>query len=232
MTKKRPSTDPKLAVAYIRVSTDKQAEGPEAQRQAIESWARSNGVTVVSWHQDIGVSGAASLSDRPGFLDALAALEESSAGLLVVAKRDRLSRAEPVELAMVERQIERLGAVSVSADGAGNGNDASSLLMRRMVAAFAEYELLIIRARTKAALQAKKARGERTGSIPFGKALAADRKTLVDNHFELAVIAKARALAAVGTSLRAIAKTLNAEGHRSRSGTPFNATQVKRMLAA
>ena len=43
--------------------------------------------------------------------------------------------------------------------------------MRRIVDAFGEYERLLIKARTRAALRAKKARGERIGQIPYGRRL-------------------------------------------------------------
>ena len=48
-------------------------------------------------------------------------------------------------------------------------DDPSSILMRRMIDAFAEYEKLIIGARTKSGLAAKRRRGEKTGGmVPYG----------------------------------------------------------------
>ena len=45
-----------------------------------------------------------------------------------------------------------------------------------MVDAFAEYERLVIKARTKAALGAKRKRGEKTGgAIPYGSELGPDK---------------------------------------------------------
>lgn len=80
------------AVAYLRVSTTDQHLGPEAQRKSIETWAAANGVQVVAWHADPGVSGGSDLDDRPGLVAALAELRLVGAGVLVVAKRDRLAR--------------------------------------------------------------------------------------------------------------------------------------------
>ena len=40
--------NPKRAVAYLRVSTDEQRLGPEAQRAAIAAWAVREGITVVA----------------------------------------------------------------------------------------------------------------------------------------------------------------------------------------
>ena len=51
MTQRRriaPTTDTRTAVAYLRVSTDEQHLGPEAQRAAITAWASREGVSVVA----------------------------------------------------------------------------------------------------------------------------------------------------------------------------------------
>ena len=55
--RKKRHTDPKVVVGYVRVSTDEQALGPEAQLQAIHSWCDAEGATLAAVHDDIGVSG-------------------------------------------------------------------------------------------------------------------------------------------------------------------------------
>ena len=86
------SGDANVAIAYLRASTEDQRLSPEAQRASIEAWALAQGVVVVAWHVDAGVSGAADLSDRPALVAALAELRLHRAGIFVVAKRDRLAR--------------------------------------------------------------------------------------------------------------------------------------------
>ena len=57
------------AVAYLRVSTDEQAEsgaGLAAQRNAIAAVAAVRGWTITAWHQDGGVSGGKAPHQRPG----------------------------------------------------------------------------------------------------------------------------------------------------------------------
>ncbi len=227
------NTTTTTAIAYLRVSTDEQAAsglGLEAQRAAIEAWAQRTGATVAAYLSDDGVSGAAGLDKRPGLASALAELDNGA--VLVVAKRDRLGR-DPILCAMVERSAARVGARVVSAAGEGTDDDGpASVLMRRMVDAFAEYERLLIGQRTKAALAAKKARGERVGGLPYGYALAEDGATLVENGPEQAVLAEARALRAAGLSLRGVAAELARRGFVSRTGGVFAATQIQRMVAA
>ena len=54
------------AVAYLRVSTDDQNLGPQAQFVAIQRFASSKGIEIVAVHEDHGVSGGAQLVLRAG----------------------------------------------------------------------------------------------------------------------------------------------------------------------
>lgn len=219
----------KVAVAYLRVSTETQDLGPDAQRAAIERWATVQGVRIAAVHEDHGVSGGATLEKRPGLLAALDALPAHGAGLLVVAKRDRLAR-DPIVAAMVEAAARREGARVVSAAGEGDGDDPSALLMRRMVDAFAEYERGVIRARTKAALAVKRARGERTsGAAPFGYRFDPSGRQLVVDPTEQSTLEQIREWHAGGVSLNGIATRLNRGGVAAR-GARWHASTIMRVL--
>lgn len=223
-----PTADTRTAVAYLRASTEDQHLGPAAQRAALTAWAAREGVTIAAWHTDAGVSGGAAIADRPALLAALADLRTHGAGVLVVAKRDRLAR-DVMAAAMIERLTLDSGARVVSAAGEGTeGDDPSAVLMRRMVDAFAEYERGVIAARTRAALAVKRARGEATSHAPYGYRTAEDGR-LVKAEGEQAVIARVRRARAEGLTLRAIADALRAEGLVNRAGRPFAASSLCEM---
>lgn len=228
---RRRSGTSTVAVAYLRVSTDRQELGPEAQRAAIEAWASREGVTVAAWHVEAGVSGAAAIADRPELVAALASLTVHRAGVLVVAKRDRLAR-DVMAAAMLERMACDAGARIVSAAGEGtDSNDPSAVLMRTLVDAFAQYERAMIAARTKAALGAKRARGERAGTVPYGfTADAAGR--LSPCPAERAIIAQVHALRAAGLSFRAIVAELARVGVVGRTGNALDVRQVHSLAKA
>jgi site-specific DNA recombinase len=222
--------NPLLAVGYLRASTDEQRLGPEAQRAAIEAWAVREGVQVVAWCVDQGVSGGSDLGDRPALVDALSQLRTLAAGLLVVAKRDRLAR-DVYIASTIERAVAQGGARVTSADGTANGDTPADAFMRTILDGAAAYERALIRARTKAALGAKKARGERAGTIAYGYRLAADGVRVEADEAEQGVLSVVRELRAAGLSHRAIVAALAARGLVSRAAAPFNQTQVARMLA-
>lgn len=225
----KPAADTRKAVAYVRVSTEDQNLGPDAQRAAIAAWADRNGVEIVATFEDKGVSGAAAIDRRPGLMAALDALAEHGAGLLCVAKRDRLAR-DTMIAAMAERLAERAGARIVSADGVGEGNDPAAALLRGMVDLFAAYERAMIRTRTVAALAQKKARGERTGAVPVGCRVGADGRTLESDPAEAEIVAAVVRARAAGLSIRAIVAELAAAGMRTRRGGEIQSTQVARIL--
>lgn len=227
----RPAPSPSLVVGYVRASTDRQDLSPDAQRASLTRWCEANGARLVAVHEDAGVSGAAPLDKRPGLLAALDALTANGAGVLLVAKRDRLAR-DVVVAAMVERLAERSGARVLAADGTGNGVGPEAQLMRGIVDLFAQYERALIRARTKAALAVKAARGERTGGVPYGFRLAADGLHVVANPEEAAVVERARTLRAEGRTLRAIAADLDTRGTAPRGGGRWHPQTVANIVRA
>ena len=214
--------------AYLRVSTEQQqiaGNGLTAQADACQRVA----IELAGIYKDEGVSGKTGLDKRPALLELIAELGKGDT--LIVAKRDRLGR-DPLVVAMIESAVQRKGARILSAAGEGTESDSpSDVLMRRLVDAFAEYERLVIGARTKAALQAKKVRGERVGSLPYGYKVAVDGKTLVANDEEQTVLAQVRQLQSEKLSLRAIAARLKTAGHRSRGGAGWHPQTIKNILA-
>ena len=228
MAKRINVGDLKVAVGYVRVSTEEQSLGPDAQRAAIERWAESRGVRVVAMFEDHGIGGGEPAEKRPGLLAALDALRQQGAGLLVTAKRDRIAR-DTVIAAMVEQAAGRAGATLTTADGSSDGVGPEGQLMRGIVDVFAAYERGVIKSRTRAALAVKRSRGERTGQVPYGYALAADGVHLEENPAEQTIIGQIRAMRAAGLSLRTVTTECERLGLLSRAVRPFGLTQIARL---
>jgi DNA invertase Pin-like site-specific DNA recombinase len=229
-----------VARASTRVSTDEQAEsglGLAAQEAACQLCAARLGLELASIHADEGVCSVDPIDKRPALLEAIASL--SKGDVLIIAKRDRLGR-DPIVVAMIEAAIRRRGARIVSAAGEGTeGDGPTDVLMRRIVDAFGEYERLVIKARTRAALAVKKDRSEKTGgAIPFGFELGPDKpgangtsiKTLVHCPAEQEVLSVMKTLRASGMTLQEIAAELNARGIERREGGVWEHSYVSRLL--
>lgn len=226
-------TETGRAVGYLRVSTAEQTTsrlGLEAQASAIAATAARLGLTVADSFTDAGVSGGLALEQRPALLAALDALGKGDT--LIVAKRDRLGR-DLLNVAMIERLAVRKGARIVSAAGEGTDDDGpTSILMRQIIDSFAQYERAVIRARTKAALSAKRARGERAGTVPFGFRLGADRRMLEPDPTEQRALEIIRECRVAGFSMQKTATELNRRGVQTRSGSPFRREYVYNLIPA
>ena len=208
------------AVIYSRVSTEEQTEsgaGLNAQMDACLAFAGQQGWTVSGQYADEGISGAADLEKRTGLMNAVDALTKGD--VLLVAKRDRLGR-DVVLVKMIERLVAKRKAAIHALNGAV-GDSPEAQFMNGILDLSAAYELALIRARTKAALGAKKARGERMGKLPFGFTTQ-DGIHLAPCPREQQILQRFAALRHAGYSLRAIARVLNDEGLLNRQGNRWN----------
>lgn len=221
-------------VAYCRVSTEQQAErglSLDAQRAQLEAYASLYSLEIATVEVDAGLS--AKTLDRPALRRALQALERGEADGLLVCKLDRLTRSVRDLGELVERYfaLDRWALLSVGEQI--DTRTAAGRLVLNVLASVSQWEREAIGERTAAALRLKAARSEFTGGrVPYGYRLADDGKHLERDSDEQRAMQEAQILRSTGASLRRIARELDARGYRARSGRPFTAEQVSRLLAA
>jgi DNA invertase Pin-like site-specific DNA recombinase len=85
------------------------------------------------------------------------------------------------------------------------------------------------REKSKKAIAGKRERGEATGNLPLGFCRG-DNGGVLEDADEQALIDRVVELQKQNLSLGYIAQIVNQEGHRSRNGTPFTHTQIRRIL--
>ena len=227
--KRKPKGDPAKVVGYIRVSTDDQALSTDAQRDALEKWCKTNRRTLVHVCEDKGVSGAADLGKRPGLLEAIAAIREHRAGVLLVSRLDRLSRSVS-KGAVIEDFVEREGARTLSCDGVGNDATPEGSLLKNMIRSVAEYERQIIALRTRVALQAKKRRGGRYNCrAPYGYRWTADDR-IAELPAEAAAVRAINMMREKGRTVAEISDHLNRTRRFPPRGRAWYPTTVYRIL--
>lgn len=215
-------------VAYLRVSTASQGRsglGLDAQREAVNAFAAREGLTIIGEYVEVETGkGADALDRRPMLRDALAMARKAKASVCV-AKLDRLSRDVAFIAGLMAQRVPFIVAEL--------GADADPFMLH-MFAALAEKERHLIGARTRAALAAKKARGERLGNrTNLGEASAkgAAVQREAANSFALRLAPIIAALQAQGvTTTRAIAQALNARGERTARGGEWQSATVARII--
>lgn len=100
-----------LAVGYIRMSTDQQADSPARQRAEIEKLAAKEGYKIIAWYEDHGLTGTES-ANRPGFLKLLADAKSGTFEAILLYEQSRMSR-EDIFDAMLHWKILRDAGVRI-----------------------------------------------------------------------------------------------------------------------
>lgn len=206
-----------MFVAYIRVSTDRQAAsglGLEAQRHAIEQYAARQGRDILEIYVE---TESGKLKDRPQLTAALAHCRKAKATLLI-AKLDRLAR----NVAFVSALMET-GAEFVAVDA-----PFANRLMIHVLSAVAEWEREQISERTKAALAAAKARGVKLGQ--HGVVLGKQKRIDAERFAEEVRPEFVKAFEAGCVSLRQYAAFLTANSVRTPAGGKWQASNVSLLL--
>lgn len=206
-------------IGYYRVSTQGQQRsglGLAAQSESVMEYVRIVSGNLVGAFEDVE---SGNRSDRLGLAKALHACKQQRA-TLVIAKLDRLSR----NLSFIAQLMES-GVEFVAAD-----MPSANKFTLHVIAAMAEYERDLISQRTKAALQAAKARGRKLGNprIQSASVLGTAIRMKQADEFAARMAPAVAALRASGAmSLRDIAAALNQSGSRTARGKEWTAAAVR-----
>jgi DNA invertase Pin-like site-specific DNA recombinase len=212
-------------IAYYRVSTAKQDQsglGLEAQKSAVINYLNGGAWDLVSEFTEVETGkGADALEKRPQLKAAIDACKKHKA-TLIIAKLDRLARNVHFVSGLIETGVDFVCADMPQANK----------VMIQMYSVMAEWERDQISARTKAALQAAKARG-----VVLGKAGADNLKSNIEerrqsaNDFAAKLNGTIDGMRARGLSQRAMVSELNSLGVKTAKGGEWSLTQVQRVLA-
>ena len=211
-------------VAYYRVSTAAQGAsglGLEAQQAAVRSYLKGQEGEPFREFTEVE---SGKVNDRPKLQTALD-LCRLTGSTLLIAKLDRLSRNAAFLLSLRDAGVD-----FVAVD-----NPTANRLTVGIMAVVAEDERERISQRTKAALQAAKARGTKLGN-PRGFGGAVYRQGGEASKRDAAAFAAnllptLRAMQAEGLSLNAMARQLTEGGYLTARGGAWTATAVKNVLA-
>jgi DNA invertase Pin-like site-specific DNA recombinase len=155
-------------VGYVRVSRVAGREGdsfisPSDQRSRIEKFAAAHDHVLVGWEEDLDQPG--SRYERPGFQQALAAIEAGQADGIAVAAFDRFARSVP-DAAIALRRLEAAGATLMSVRDSLDTSTPIGRFARTMMLALAELELERIRENWAVARDRAIGRGVHISRVP------------------------------------------------------------------
>ena len=213
-------------VAYLRVSTQKQGYsglGLEAQREIIHNYLHDT--IPISEYVEVE---SGRKSDRPKLKEALSQCRKEGA-ILIVAKLDRLARSVSFLSSLLESDVEIVFCDFPQANK----------MVLHIISAISQYEAELTAARTKAALQAKKARGFKLGNPEHlldkhEEAIQNSIKTCKakadSNPNNKRAIALLRTLVKEEHTYQEMAEILNREGFVSSHGCSFTKSTVYKLI--
>jgi DNA invertase Pin-like site-specific DNA recombinase len=213
-------------IGYLRTSSatnvgeDKDSE--PRQRATILAGAGRLGLEVVEWFYDAGISGDVPVSDRPGFTAMLDRIDGNGVRIVIVESADRFARkmltAELGILLLVSRGVT---LVTAAGENLTDTDDEMRVAFRQMAMTFAQLEKTRLVKKLRAA---RDRASEKAGRRVEG------RKGHTRGDPEL--VALATSLWREGRTLLATSALLAERGYVTANGTPFSATQVKRIVEA
>jgi DNA invertase Pin-like site-specific DNA recombinase len=214
----------KKLIGYTRVSTKEQGKtknGLEAQAEAIRLFAHYHGYELIEIVQEVR-TGA---DDERPVLAEITKRAKKIGAYVVVNKLDRLSR-DAVFILTYVRDNPRTIVTQL-------GEDVDPFTLH-IYAGLAEKERMMIAERTKAGLQAKKARGESLGAKVdvLGRAQAAGGVAAASKADEFAkkVQPTLQRMVLAGMSYRAMAAELNAMQVKTVRGGEWHPMTVKNVV--
>jgi DNA invertase Pin-like site-specific DNA recombinase len=203
-------------IGYVRCSTEEQGRsglGLEAQEAAIRGALQACDELVEI--RSAVVSGG---ERRPKVLRSIMEdIEAGHADGLMVSHLDRLTRSMRDFEDLVQWSTDGGHALVVLEPFPIDTSQPGGMFLARVLMAGAEFERGLASRRTRVAIEAKRARGERIG------------RPLECSAADLTLILKLRD---EGLSLSAIARRLNQEGRQRPRGGAWSHTQVRRVLGS
>lgn len=158
------------AFAYLRVSTIGQIEGDglPRQRAAIEAYSAANGIEIVGWFEEKGISGKTDWEDRPAWSDMIGQL--NGVRTIVIERLDRLARELFVQEYILRDLVKRDVKLVTSASEDTSDEDPTRVLFRQILGSIAQYDrTMIVRKLKSARDRMKRDTGRCEGRKGYGR---------------------------------------------------------------
>ena len=223
--------EPRIAAAYVRVSTDDQMElSPDSQMEKIREYAAKNGLLLLSeyiFHDD-GISGRAA-EKRPGFQQMIATAKDPSHpfDVIIVWKFSRFARnqEESIFYKSILRSKCKVDVVSVS-EPLIAGPFGS--LIERIIEWMDEFYSVRLAEEVKRSMTVNAKNGSLQATPSFGYRVENRQLVIVPEEAEIIREIFRRFIS--GDAMFRIAKDLSSRGVRTHRGNPFENRTIDYIL--
>lgn len=221
---------PRIAAAYIRVSTEDQTEfSPAAQLRELQDYAAAHCLVLDQRYvyADEGISGRKA-EKRPAFMQMIsdAKRQDHPFEVILVHKFDRFARSREDSI-VYKSMLKRVGVEVISikeplADGAYSG------VMESIYESFAEAYSINLGTEVRKGMTEKALRGEPQTAPPFGYRI--ENKKFYPHDVEAPIVRQIFERFSSGEALFSIARWLNSQGITTHRGSHFENRTVEYIL--
>ena len=232
VTKKNRKQEKKMRyAAYVRISSDEQIGNYslDAQKRAIETWVIGQGGILAQVYTDEGHSGRT--ADRPAFKQMRRDARQHKFDAVIVHKFDRFARNRTDALAIKSLLRHDYGIKVFSVSEPSEDSDGPmGALIEGIMESVADWYSQNLSAETAKGKKERSNQGKHNNRAPFGL-MKDENKNLVPHSDELPGLLMAyEHYAQDKFTDNDIAKLLNKEGYRSKTGRPFSKDTVRDIL--
>ena len=229
--RKRKQVKKMRYAAYVRISSEEQIGNYsiDAQKRAIESWVLSNGGILSQLYVDEGHSGRT--ADRPAFKQMRRDAKGRKFDAVIVHKFDRFARNRTDALAIKSLLRHDYGIKVFSVSEPSEDSDGPmGALIEGIMESVADWYSQNLSAETAKGKKERSHQGKHDNRAPFGLKKNKD-KILVPHEDEIDGLMGAFERYASGNfSDNEVARWLNSEGYRSKTGRRFSKDTVRDIL--
>lgn len=220
------------AVAYVRMSTDKQDKSPARQRADIEPYAAKRGYEIIEWYTDEGISGD-NTEKRLAFKKMCADGALGMFKVIVCEDLDRFGRFDSNEAGYWIYPLRQNGiSIDTVTEGTVDLESMTGRIMNTIKIEGKHAYLTDLSGKIASAHNKTKLAGKvTTGRPPFGYAIDETRTLIPGDPDKVRTLEGIFSQYAAGHSLREIALWLNNTGVATQLGKTWSARSVSLILA-
>lgn len=249
-----PKKGPLSAVGYVRMSTDRQQDSPDRQRQLIAERARRDGYLIVAWYVDEAQTGTES-KKRLDFQRLISDARLGKFQAVIYSEQSRFSREDAFDVFAHWKVFRDARVMLVSCQKGAIDFDSLGGLITAIIDAHgarAESINLATRVASGKRTAALKGRWQGGAILGYDREVLDEQGRVVKRYVasepcrkakswltKLAISSDKKSVAAVrtaydlamkGTPMSTIARTLNGLGYRSLNGKLFTGSAIFRIV--
>lgn len=217
-----------IGVIYARYSSDKQRdESIDGQIRECMAYAEREGITITNTYIDRALS--AKTDDRPEFRQMILDSNKQAFDYVLVYQLDRFSR-NRYDSAIYKAKLRKNGIRVISVKE-NIKDDPSGIILESVLEGMAEYYSAELSQKVMRGMTDNVLQGKWVGTVvPYGYKLSNNRQLEINEH-EANVVRKLFDMYLQRHTLSEMASYMNANGHLTHKGKPFNTNSIKAIIS-